>query len=351
MFNSDSQGGVAIGHGRAVKVGRRGGGVRSAAAWLAVALLVLWVVLEQRGTARSGGSSASDAGTTGKDLTQLQLWQQAASAWRGKVGGEAVHVVITDEEAKAALARLGAQLELVHKGKASDGVAPDPPCKPKYFGTDMKHGGGGRHALCESRNPLDTETPCNILSYGVERQWTFEVDVAESWNCRVVAMDPTVTYKTKLHDKVYFLPFGAPSDHPSAQKSWLFASPSRLAETLGMKRLSALKMDCEACEFYVARDVLAHDPTFFERVDNFSFEVHVSKFFMDSVETMLGYGRLLVLLERANLRYVHSEIAPCWSEHEKLGCLDELLALGYPCARGITCQNILFGRAAGGTLA
>ena len=66
-------------------------------------------------------------------------------------------------------------------------------------------------------------------------------------------------------------------------------------------------MDCEGCEYKLFEDVMAHDPLFFTRVDQFAIEVHLSKTIgASSDENVIMYGKLLALLHRSGHRLQHS---------------------------------------------
>jgi hypothetical protein len=51
-----------------------------------------------------------------------------------------------------------------------------------------------------------------------------------------------------------------------------------LRRWLGHERVTILKADCEGCEYSLARDVLEEDPDFFQHIDQFTVEVHYSRY-------------------------------------------------------------------------
>jgi hypothetical protein len=60
-------------------------------------------------------------------------------------------------------------------------------------------------------------------------------------------------------------------------------------------------MDCEGCEYSLAGDVLAEDPTFFSRVDQLAIEGQWSRVWMKSKSELFATARLLELLADAGL--------------------------------------------------
>ena len=95
---------------------------------------------------------------------------------------------------------------------------------------------------------------------------------------------------------------------------------------------------------------MAEDPTFLHRVDQFSFEAHVSKQWLDSAEALYYYGMLLKLLDEAGLTLQASLVVSCFGLHEDRGCMDEVVKMGLPCGkegdrkRGASCHDYLFAR-------
>ena len=111
--------------------------------------------------------------------------------------------------------------------------------------------------------------------------------------------------------------------------------------------IDVLKMDCEGCEYALARDVLAEDPEFFTRVGQFVVEIHTDSRFLRDNNHALALGRLAVLLERAGLRLAGGHITGCAvpsAPTETEPCHPLLLEAGYLCGRGRNCQNWWFAR-------
>lgn len=64
----------------------------------------------------------------------------------------------------------------------------------------------GAHDICDIPNSTK-EDPCNFISFGISRDYSFDTDMAEKRQCRGFAADPTVDHGSKLHDLVSFSKF------------------------------------------------------------------------------------------------------------------------------------------------
>ena len=104
----------------------------------------------------------------------------------------------------------------------------------------------------------------------------------------------------------------------------------------------------KGCEYSFARDILAEDPMFLHKVDQFSFETHVSKQWLNSTEALYYYAMIFKLLEEAGLTLQASLVLGCGGSHEATGCMDELVQMKFPCGyektRGTSCHDYLFAR-------
>lgn len=198
----------------------------------------------------------------------------------------------------------------------------------------------GKHALCEINH-----NHCRFLSFGINRDYSFDKQLVDE-GCIGAGFDPSNLasgYQAKLQNNLYFLAVGANSlDYISSE--WVMSSVPKLASLFGMHKLAVLKMDCEGCEYALARDIIIEDPNFFNRVEQFAVEIHVGKFLMKTKEHLQNFGRLVRLLSDAGLELQDASLAPCSEGDEALGCYPGLTDLGYPCAKGIMCQNLLFAR-------
>jgi len=151
---------------------------------------------------------------------------------------------ISDKDAYEAIYRIAKQIK--------DGVEQNK-CSFRKYGT-----GWGAHELCE----VKPSNNCKFVSFGISSDYTFDTDMANTAKCKGLALDPTVNHPSKLHDNVWFLNMGATSleQMPS---SWIVTSVPALLKWVKWDYIDVLKMDCEGCEYAIARDVLTEDPAFF----------------------------------------------------------------------------------------
>lgn len=76
-----------------------------------------------------------------------------------------------------------------------------------------------------------------------------------------------------------------------------------LAESLGVGRLAALRLDCRGCELALGRDVESFgDGYFLSRVDQLSVRVHMGHLWAPGKQQALDFGRLAFLLRREGLQ-------------------------------------------------
>jgi len=69
-------------------------------------------------------------------------------------------------------------------------------------------------------------------------------------------------------------------------------------------------MDCEGCEYSLARDVLQEDPKFFDHVGQFAVEVHFSKKWMKGKEELHALASLLQIMKESGLEFIEAKITP-----------------------------------------
>ena len=186
---------------------------------------------------------------------------------------------------------------------------------------------------------------CNFYSFGISRDYSFDVALADDFSCRGFAADPTVTHPSKLHERVTFHQVGAKMLSDSNPGNWFTTSIPSLMRWRRDDRVDVLKMDCEGCEYSLAKDVVLEDPDFFHKVGQFAVEIHVSKVWLDSTEHLYSLGKLLKVMEEAGLRLSHASVEGCAPADEEPGCMQELLDTGIPCGMGKSCHNYLFARA------
>ena len=125
---------------------------------------------------------------------------------------------------------------------------------------------------------------------------------------------------------------------------WQLISPIQVSHMFNHRAIDVLKMDCEGCEFAIARDVALHQPRFFSRVGQFAIELHLSKFFASTDEHIHYLGLLFYILEREGLILVDARIERLHPKHESYGCDDKLVAANFPCGKRQMGHNYLFAR-------
>lgn len=221
-------------------------------------------------------------------------------------------------------------------------------CKSRAFGS-----GWGHHELCTLPRP---SAPCFFYSFGIGNDYSFDVDLANTTGCLGYAADPNMQHPSKLHPRVFFSQMAATSLDPALAATFPFkVSPAGLRLLFNHERIHVLKMDCEGCEYAIARDVLELDPDFFHLVDQFVVEVHYSRRWIKSVEYLRAYAGLITLLEEAGMELVHFEIGGCSSEAHATGILPELARLRLSATlkykeNDLHCHNYLFARVDGDTM-
>ena len=119
----------------------------------------------------------------------------------------ASYAPVTDSEALEALSATGEAIDLRLRRKQA-GL---PSCERMRVGRG--HGGStyGVHVLCHAEYEAGA---CTVVSYGVERNYWFELELANRTGCRVVACDPTVRHPPRLGPNVFFKPWAAPASTP-----------------------------------------------------------------------------------------------------------------------------------------
>jgi len=206
--------------------------------------------------------------------------------------------------------------------------------KIKHGTCDMIEFSSG-HALCGPKPP----DGCTFFSFGINDDPSFDVKLAELWGCRGFAGDPTVPHPSKLHPLVTFHNVGASmlvaNEERNVNKGgsgeWWDTSMTSLRYWLKLEHVNIIKMDCEGCEFALARDILREDPTFLYNVDQISIETHVSKSWMTTREHFYYFALHFALLEEAGYKLEWSDLFGCSKRHEITGCFEELNTYGFPC--------------------
>lgn len=89
-------------------------------------------------------------------------------------------------------------------------------------------------------------------------------------------------------------------------------------------------MNVTTTEYSVARDILLEEPDFFHHVDQFTFEVHLNKNWVDDIETFYYLALLFKLLHEADLVVMGVAIKTCGRPNERAGAIQEFIDMGYP---------------------
>lgn len=224
----------------------------------------------------------------------------------------------------------------------------------------------GGHPICD-RISRDSDNKCSFLSYGIQYDYSFDKSMENKYGCRGVAMDPTVNYPNKLPGtNVTFQKVAAPGNH--LPKNWNVLSPLEASKQYHMKQVNVLKMDCEGCEYALMKSIEA-DPAFFERVDQFTAELHFGHPLLSDDADVEAFESLLKALDSAGLQVAAfgsmglcgkritgkgsssfataydmwsgnatQETQAMWNKE----CNTKLVETGYAC--GLNCVNVLFAR-------
>ena len=103
-------------------------------------------------------------------------------------------------------------------------------------------------------------------------------------------------------------------------------------------------------EYSLARDILIEEPDFFRHVDQFTFEVHLNKYWVNDTETFYYLALLFKLLHEAGLEFMGASMMSCGWHVERYGSVQEMIDIGYPNAgakrlyRRRSCHEYLFAR-------
>ncbi|KXS19230.1 hypothetical protein M427DRAFT_472148 [Gonapodya prolifera JEL478] len=204
------------------------------------------------------------------------------------------------------------------------------------------------HKICDY--PPQQHGECTFYSFGISTEYAFDRDLATRWGCSGYAFDPSTDHRSTLTDRVLFFQIGATTLSESQSekynwgKPWFVSSVPEIQKFFKHDQIDVLKMDCEGCEYALARDVAEHNPSFFHNVRQFTIEIHISKVWIKDSEHVHNLGLLFLQLEDAGLELMDADLEPCWTGHEAAGCDEEMVELGFPCKQLIMCQNYIFAR-------
>jgi hypothetical protein len=119
-------------------------------------------------------------------------------------------------------------------------------------------------------------------------------------------------------------------------------------------------MDCEGCEYAIARDSGINN--IFNGIDQFIVELHIDSRFMRGGEEMQGFEDLLSMINQSGMKLVRVQFSGCGENSKKNfekfntnardpkapelmhnPCIPELeAAMGHACR--LTCLNVLFAK-------
>lgn len=207
------------------------------------------------------------------------------------------------------------------------------PCRPIEYGK-----GYGSHMLCDHFTTDDFS--CYFLSFGIEKDYSFDKMLHEKRNCTGLGLDPTTDYPSELTPGVSFMKVGANTPRNWKHPNWEYWG----VPTLRIKKfdhpLFALKMDCEGCEYSLAHDIIQDNPNFFATVLQFNFEVHLPKAFASKDQHIYDLGRLFRLIYLSGMELIHYDNGLCGAKQAATGCHDLLKGINFPC--NPSCRSYLF---------
>eukprot|EP00571_Detonula_confervacea_P001933 CAMPEP_0172318612 /NCGR_PEP_ID=MMETSP1058-20130122/35375_1 /TAXON_ID=83371 /ORGANISM="Detonula confervacea, Strain CCMP 353" /LENGTH=246 /DNA_ID=CAMNT_0013033487 /DNA_START=260 /DNA_END=997 /DNA_ORIENTATION=+ len=174
--------------------------------------------------------------------------------------------------------------------------------KPLLFGK------GGEHMVCGP--PPNSTAGCHFFSFGIRDDPSWDIHLAETWDCRGFSGDPSIVHPSKLHPAVSFHNIGLQMLRSNVEQrkdpkdKWILVSMPQLRSFLGWNYVDIVKIDCEGCEVSMARDILAEDPSFLDRVGQISIETHGTRTWVNSTEELYYYALMFPLLEDAGFKLI-----------------------------------------------
>jgi hypothetical protein len=206
-------------------------------------------------------------------------------------------------------------------------------CRPIEYGI-----GYGSHSLCD--HFVTDKFQCYFLSFGIQKDYSFDKMLHEKRNCTGLGLDPTTDYPSELTPGVSFLKAGANSPQNWRFPDWEIWAVPTLRKKKFDHPLFALKMDCEGCEYSLAQDIIREDPNFFARVLQFNVEVHLPQAIVQTDQHVYDLGRLIRLIYLSGMELVHFDHGMCNPKEMVAGCHKLLRDIQFPCHR--SCRSYLF---------
>jgi len=208
--------------------------------------------------------------------------------------------------------------------------------------------GWSGHYLCADMLEKVIKDTCQFISFGISDVYSFEKVLSKKYGCHGFSADPTVSYNSNIFPNVTFNQIGAnllvPNEEQINNKDgqpWWVINVPLLKKALGINHLDVLKLDCEGCEYGIAKDIVRDDPTFFHHIDQFAVETHTARLWLNNTETVYYYGMLMKLLSDAGLILQDVRATSCAPEHTRTGCFDDVKFL---CGNPNRCQSYLFAK-------
>lgn len=200
-------------------------------------------------------------------------------------------------------------------------------------------GKGGEHMVCGPPPDQNSAGGCRFFSFGIRDDPSWDKHMGEEWNCRGFAGDPSIVHPSKLHPAVTFHNVGLKMLRSNAEQrrdpsdEWILVTLPSLRKFLGWDYVDVVKIDCEGCEVSMARDILAEDPSFLDRVGQISIETHATRTWVNTTEELYYYALQFPLLEDAGFKLIWSSVFGC-GKYEHDGCMPEMEG-----KMGMSCGN------------
>lgn len=201
------------------------------------------------------------------------------------------------------------------------------------MGTDS-----GRHFV---RMDPHLKQPCVFYSFGIADDYSFDTSLAQATGCLGFLFDPTVQKNSVLPPSNLFFGIGA-NMLDDTLSPWVHVSPVQLPPVFGHSQIFALKLDCEGCEYALARDIEKYDQTFLKKLDQLVLETHMSRVWLKDDYHFIALGVLYDMLRKEGFKLVFQSLDPCGAHDEAAGCHPVFSTLEYPCQPGQMCANFVF---------